>query len=93
MDKVAEKDFSTTDQTRAITKSQPAVVKVVASKSAMQTRIAMEKIEVALEVVKKVAVMDEIVAGATTVARVSLTIGGNPLAEVAATITTMTSVR
>ena len=92
MDRVPVKSFSTTDQTIAITKSQVAVVRVVTTKSAMQTRIAMEKIEVALEVVKKVEVTDEIVAWATTVAMVSLMIGGKTLIEAAAIIA-MTSVR
>ena len=86
--------FSTLDQTKVITKSQ-AVVKVATSKSEMQTRSAMETTEVALEVAKKVAVMDEIVAWATTAATVSLRIeGGNTLAEAAvAVLTTMTSER
>ena len=92
-DKAEEKGpFSTLDQTKVITKSQAAVVRVVTTKSEMQTRIAMEKIEVALEVVKKVGVMDEIVAWATIVAMVSLTKGGNTLVEAAAIIA-MTSVR
>ena len=62
------------------------------SRSATQTRIEKEKIEVALEVAKKVAVTDEIVVWATTAVMVSLTIGGNSMGGVAA-LTTMTSVK
>ena len=79
------------DQTQVITKSRPAV-RAATSRSVMQTRSAMERIEAALEVAKKVAVMDEIVAWATTAAMVSSRIGGNTLVEVAA-LTTMTSER
>ena len=91
MDKVEAKGFSTMDQIKVITKSR-AAVRAATSRSVMQTRSAMERIEAALEVAKKEAVMDEIVAWATTAATVSMTIGGNTLAEVVA-LTTMTSER
>ena len=89
MDKAARKSSLIVGPTKVITKNQ---VEMATSRSATQTRIEMEKIEVALEEAKKVAILDEIVAWATTAVMASLTIGGNSMGEAVA-ITTMMSVK
>ena len=99
MDKVADKNITfpaildLVREAAAVITKRAKVGRTVLIRAEMQTKIAMETIEPALEEGRKVVVMAEIVAWVTIDATVSTTIGGNTLGTVEGALTTMTRER